>query len=126
MLALRVCSTSTSTRCPSARSRSGIPTAARCNATSWFPSKSGSPPDSAWLCRGGPSYGLLPMSRPSNQRGEYRVDNYQSLNHSKWNCKYHVVFIPKYRRKALYVVGYIKGKSAIHLARVYGERKRGF
>ena len=24
------------------------------------------------------------------------------------------------------VVGYIKGKSAIHLARVYGERKRGF
>ena len=86
--------------------------------------------------------------------------------------KYHVVFIPKYRRKTLYgelrrhlgevfrklavqkecrieeghlmpdhvhimmsippkyavsqVVGYIKGKSAIHLARVYGERKRNF
>jgi putative transposase len=30
------------------------------------------------------------------------MDNYQSLNHSKWECKYHVVFIPKYRRKALY------------------------
>ena len=95
-----------------------------------------------------------------------------SLNHTKWECKYHVVFIPKCRRKTLYkelrrylgevfrrlaeqkesrieaghllpdhvhlmiamppkyavsqVVGYIKGKSAIHLARVYGERKRNF
>src|SRR5271163_314651 len=97
---------------------------------------------------------------------------FESLNHTRWDCKYHVVFIPKYRRKVLYgelkrhlgpvfrqlaeqresrveeghlmpdhvhmllsippkyagsqVVGYIKGKSAIHLARVYGERKRGF
>lgn len=29
-------------------------------------------------------------------------DSYQSLSHSKWDCKYHVVFVPKYRRKALY------------------------
>jgi len=89
-----------------------------------------------------------------------------------WECKYHVVFIPKRRRKTLYsrlrkhlgdlfrqlaqqkeskieeghlmpdhahmmlsippkyavarVIGFIKGKSAIHLARVYGERKRNF
>src|ERR1700742_2319797 len=95
------------------------------------------------------------------------MDDYESLSHSKWECKYHVVFIPKYRRKTLYgelrqhlgevfrklavqkesrieeghlmpdhvhmmisippkysvsqVVGYIKGKSAIHLARVYIE-----
>ncbi len=100
------------------------------------------------------------------------MDEFESLSHSKWECKYHVVFIPKYRRKTLYkelrpylgevfrklaqqkesrileghlmadhvhmliaippkyavsqVVGYIKGKSAIHLARVYGERKRNF
>jgi putative transposase len=100
------------------------------------------------------------------------MDDVQTLNHSKWDCKYHVVFIPKCRRKSLYeqlrsylgevlrrlaeqkecrieeghlmpdhvhmmisippkyavsqVVGYIKGKSAIHLARVYGERKRNF
>ena len=100
------------------------------------------------------------------------MDEYQSLNHTKWECKYHVVFIPKCRRRTLYVqlrkdlgevfrrlatqkecrieeghlmsdhvhmmisippkysvsqvVGYIKGKSAIHLARVYGERKRNF
>jgi len=100
------------------------------------------------------------------------MDEYQSLSHSRWDCKYHVVFIPKCRRKTLYaglrqhlggvlrqlaiqkesrieeghlmpdhvhmmiaippkyavsnVVGYIKGKSAIHLARVYGERKRNF
>ena len=100
------------------------------------------------------------------------MDRLESLNHSKWECKYHVVFIPKRRRKTLYgalrkhlgevfhrlagqkesrieeghlmpdhvhmlisippkyavsqVVGFIKGKSAIHLARVYGERKRNF
>ena len=93
------------------------------------------------------------------------MDDYESLSHSKWECKYHVVFIPKCRRKTLYgelrqhlgdvfrrlameghlmpdhvhmmisippkyavsqVIGYIKGKSAIHLARVYGERKRNF
>ena len=25
-----------------------------------------------------------------------------SLNHTRWECKYHVVFIPKYRRKAIF------------------------
>jgi putative transposase len=100
------------------------------------------------------------------------MDEIGSLSHTKWECKYHVVFIPKCRRKTLYgelrrhlgeifrrladqkesrieeehlqpdhvhmmiaippkyavsqVIGYIKGKSAIHLARVYGERKRNF
>ena len=100
------------------------------------------------------------------------MDKIESLNHTKWNCKYHVVFIPKCRRKTLYgelrkhlgevfralaqqkesrieeghlmpdyvhmmisippkyavsqVEGYIKGKSAIHLARVYAERKKNF
>ena len=100
------------------------------------------------------------------------MDEQASLNHTKWECKYHVVFIPKWRRKVLYkelrrylgevfrrlaeqkgsrieeghlmvdhvhmmiaippkhavsqVIGYIKGKSAIHLARAYGERKRNF
>ncbi len=100
------------------------------------------------------------------------MDEYESLSHSAWECKYHVVFIPKYRRKTMYaelrrhlgevfrrlaeqkesrieeghlmkdhvhmlisippkyavsqVIGFIKGKSAIHLARVYGERKRSF
>jgi len=101
-------------------------------------------------------------------------DNFfrDSLSHTKGECKDHVIFIPKFRRKALYeqlrkdlaevfhrlaaqkesrieeghlmsdhvhmmisippkyavsqVVGFIKGKSAIHLARVYGERKRNF
>lgn len=100
------------------------------------------------------------------------MDETESLSHSKWECKYHIVFIPKCRRRTLYeqlrrhlgevfrnlaghkesrieeghlmpdhvhmliaippkyavsqVVGYIKGKSAIPLARVYGERKRNF
>ena len=98
------------------------------------------------------------------------MDEFQSLNHTKWDCKYHVVFIPKGRRKVLFghlrphlgevfrrlaeqkesrieeghlmpdhvhmlvsippkyavsqVVGYIKGKSAIHLARTYSEKQR--
>ncbi|HJW41999.1 MAG TPA: IS200/IS605 family transposase, partial [Rhizomicrobium sp.] len=27
------------------------------------------------------------------------MDQFESLNHTKWDCKYHVVFIPKYRRR---------------------------
>ena len=30
------------------------------------------------------------------------MDEYQSLSHTVWDCKYHVVWIPKCRRKALY------------------------
>jgi putative transposase len=30
------------------------------------------------------------------------MDDYDKLNHTMWDCKYHVVFIPKYRKKALY------------------------
>ena len=30
------------------------------------------------------------------------MTTYRSLNHTKWHCQYHVVFIPKYRRKAMY------------------------
>ena len=29
-------------------------------------------------------------------------DTYQSLSHSRWNCTYHVVFVPKRRRTALF------------------------
>jgi putative transposase len=96
----------------------------------------------------------------------------RSLNHSSWECKYHIVFIPKCRRKVLFgqirkdlgvvfhnlarqrdcvieeghimsdhvhimisippkysvaqVVGFIKGKSAIHIARTYTGRQRNF
>jgi putative transposase len=100
------------------------------------------------------------------------MEQYESLNHTKWECKYHVVFIPECRRKVLYgelrrhlgtvfrtltqqkecrieeghlmpdhvhmmisvppkyavsqIVGYIKGKSAIHVARTFMEQKRNF
>ena len=30
------------------------------------------------------------------------MDEYESLSHSKWECKYHIVFIPKCLRKVLY------------------------
>jgi putative transposase len=97
------------------------------------------------------------------------MKEYQSLNHTKWDCKYHVVWIPKYRKKKLYgqlrrelgstlkelamqkeseivegylkidhvhmliaippkyavaqVIGFIKGKSAIWIARLFGHRR---
>lgn len=41
-----------------------------------------------------------------------------SLNHTKWERKYHVVFIPKYRRKALF------GKLRPHLGKVFRELAR--
>ena len=28
--------------------------------------------------------------------------NSDSLSHSRWNCKYHIVFAPKYRRQVIY------------------------
>jgi putative transposase len=28
---------------------------------------------------------------------------YQSLSHSKWDCKYHVIFVPKYRRQTMFL-----------------------
>ena len=34
--------------------------------------------------------------------------DYNSLSHTKWNCKYHVVFAPKYRRQVIY--GKLKGE----------------
>ncbi len=100
------------------------------------------------------------------------MDDTESLAHTKWECKYHVVWIPKYRRQALYaelrkylgpvlrelarqreavveeghlqldhvhmllsippkyavaqVLGFIKGKSAIHIARTYLGRRGNF
>jgi putative transposase len=100
------------------------------------------------------------------------MNTYEKLSHTTWECKYHVVFIPKYRRKALYgylrkdlgkmfhelarqresrieevhimpdhvhmlisippkyavsqVIGYIKGKSAIHIARDHLGRGKNF
>ena len=30
------------------------------------------------------------------------MDDFESLSHTKWECKYHVVFIPKCRRRTLY------------------------
>jgi len=36
----------------------------------------------------------------------------QSLAHSKWNCKYHIVFAPKYRRQVIY------GKIKVHIGKI--------
>jgi putative transposase len=98
--------------------------------------------------------------------------SYQSLSHSKWDCKFHVIFSPKFRKKTLYgkireflkpvlhelasqkgckivsgnlagdhihmlisippkyaaseIVGYIKGKSAIAVARKFGGKTKNF
>ena len=42
----------------------------------------------------------------------------ESLTHSKWECKYHVVFVPKYRKKVLY------GKIRLYLKKVFHELAR--
>src|SRR5437762_5978678 len=39
---------------------------------------------------------------PSTRKGVPSMDEFESLSHTKWECKYHVVFIPKCRRKTLY------------------------
>src|SRR5262249_1933629 len=39
---------------------------------------------------------------PSTRRGVPSIDDYERLSHSQWECKYHVVFTAKYRRKSLY------------------------
>ncbi len=48
------------------------------------------------------------------------MTTYRSLNHTKWHCQYHVVFIPKYRKKAMYggvrqQLGEVRGASADHV-----------
>ncbi len=101
-----------------------------------------------------------------------QISSYESLSHSKWDCKYHLVFIPKGRRRVLFrqirkylgpvfrelatqreckilegnmsldhvhmvlsippkysvaeVIGYIKWKSAIVVARQFGGKQRNF
>ena len=43
--------------------------------------------------------------RPDNcnkAKGGHSVNDTKSLAHTKWNCKYHVVFAPKYRRKVFF------------------------
>jgi REP element-mobilizing transposase RayT len=43
------------------------------------------------------------------------MKSYESLNHTKWKRKYHVVLIPKYRRQALY------GKLRRHIGSVFRD-----
>ena len=100
------------------------------------------------------------------------TEPWKSLAHSRWECKYHVVFVPKYRRKAIYgqiraslggifhelarqkecriveghlladhvhmcieippkhavasIIGFLKGKSAVAIARQLGGKLQNF
>jgi putative transposase len=59
------------------------------------------------------------------------MDEYESLSHSKWECKYHVVFIPKCRRRALYKslrkhLGEVFRKLAEQKESRIGERKQNY
>jgi putative transposase len=51
------------------------------------------------------------------------MDECKSLSHSKLECKYHVVFIPKCRRKTLY--GELGGTSGMCFASWHSKRKAG-
>lgn len=51
------------------------------------------------------------------------MDEYESLSHSKWECKYHVVFIPKCRRKTLY--GSLRNHSGEVFRKLPSRRRAG-
>jgi len=105
----------------------------------------------------------------TNDEEDSMSELYQTLSHSKWDCKYHVVFVPKRRRKVIFgqirrhlgqifdglarqkecqileghlipdhvhmciaippkhpvasVIGFLKGKSAIAIARLCGKER---
>ena len=43
------------------------------------------------------------------------MNDIKSLSHTSWNCKYHIVFAPKYRRKAFY------GEKRLEIGRILRE-----
>jgi putative transposase len=43
---------------------------------------------------------------------------YQSLSHSQWDCKYHIVFVPKRRRKVIF------GQTRRHLGQIFHSLAR--
>jgi putative transposase len=47
-------------------------------------------------------YSPLWVACDYNPKEDCMSEMYQSLSHSRWDCTYHVVFIPKCRRKMLY------------------------
>ena len=49
------------------------------------------------------------------------ISDVNSLSHTKWNCKYHIVFAPKYRRKVFY---YEKREAIGKILRMLCERKQ--
>ena len=51
------------------------------------------------------------------------MENFESLSHVRWECKYHIVFIPKYRRKVIY--GKLRGPWADSSGPVSAERSGG-
>ena len=85
------------------------------------------------LTRNPPTVRIELRSANCNQTKEednMGLNDINSLSHSKWNCKYHIVFAPKYRRKILYgekavssFMGYLKGKSTTMLYEQFGELK---
>ena len=53
------------------------------------------------------------------------TSSYDRLSHSRWDCKYHVVFVPT-KYAVAEVIGYLKGKSAISMARQFSGRKLNY
>jgi putative transposase len=49
------------------------------------------------------------------------MDNAESLSHTKWECKYHIVFIPKCRREVLF--GHLRKEQGPVLRELAGRRE---
>ena len=45
---------------------------------------------------------MIVQDRITGRKGDLMANKVNSLSHTKWMCKYHIVFTPKYRRKAVY------------------------
>lgn len=48
------------------------------------------------------------------------MGDYESISHTKYECKYHIVFIPKYRKKKLY--GQIRQELGVELRRLAEQK----
>jgi len=64
---------------------------------------------------------MLSFVNRQSLRKEQQMDDYQSLPHTRWECKYHVVLVPKCRRQVLY--GQIKEDLGSQLAELARQRE---
>lgn len=51
-----------------------------------------------------------------------KIDTNSSLSHTTWNCKYHIVFVPKYRRQVFYEEKWLENREIKNVVSMEGSR----